>query len=60
MPIVLLLFNTNRKTIEQKIIVRDTKNFSIESFLIELSENMNIFHNNCIVDEQFEKFLDIS
>ena len=59
MPIVLLLSNTNHKTIEQNIIVRDTKNFNTENFLIELSENLNIFYNNCTVDEQFERFLDI-
>ena len=59
LPIVLLLSNTNHKTIEQNIIVRDTKNFNTENFLIELSENLNIFYNNCTVDEQFERFLDI-
>ena len=59
MPIVLLLSNTNHKTIEQNIIVRDTKNFNTENFLIELSENLNIVYNNCIVDEQFERFFDI-
>ena len=59
LPIVLLLSNTNHKTIEQNIIVRDTKNFNTENFLIELSENLNIFYNNCTVDEQFERFFDI-
>ena len=60
MPIVLLLSNTNHKTVEQNItIVRDTKKFNTENFLIELSENLNIFYNNCTVDEQFERFLDI-
>ena len=59
MPIVLLLSNTNHKTIEQNIIVRDTKNFNTENFLIKLSENLNIFYNDCTVDEQFERFLDI-
>ena len=67
MPIVLLLSNTNHKTVEQNIIVRDTKNFNTENFLtelsknflIELSENLNIFYNNCTVNEQFERFLDI-
>ena len=59
MPIVLLLSNTNHKIIEQNIIVRDTKNFNTENFLIEHSENLNVFHNNCTVDEQFERFLDI-
>ena len=33
MPIVLLLSNINHKTIEQNIIVRDTKNFNTENFL---------------------------
>ena len=59
MPIVLLLSNINYKTIEQNIIVRDTKNFNTENFLTELSENLNVFHDNCTVDEQFERFLDI-
>ena len=59
MPIVLLLSNTNHKTIEQNIIVRDTKNFITKNFLIELSENLNIFYNNCTVDGQSERFLDI-
>ena len=59
MPIVLLLSNINHKGIEQNIIVRDTKNFNTENFLIELSENLNVFHDNCIVDEQFKRFLDI-
>ena len=51
--------NTNHKTIEQNNIVRDTKNFNTENFLIELSENLSIINNNCTVDEQFERFLDI-
>ena len=59
MPIVLLLSNIKHKTIEQSIIVRDTKNFNIENFLIELSENLNLFHDNYTVEEQFERFLDI-
>ena len=58
-PIVLLLFNIKHKTIEQNIVVRDTKNFNTENFLIELSENLNIFYDNYTVDEQFERFLDI-
>ena len=59
MPIVLLLSNIKHKTIEQSIVVRDTKNFSTENFLIELSKNLNLFHDNYTVDEQFERFLDI-
>ena len=59
MPIVLLLSNIKHKTIEQNIVVRDTKNFNTENFLIELSENLNIFHDNYTADEQFERFLDI-
>ena len=64
MPIVLLLSNIKHKTIEQTIIVRDTKNFNTENFLIELSENLNLFHDlfhfiNYTVDEQFVRFLDI-
>ena len=59
MPIALLLSNINHKAIEQTIIVRDTKIFNAENFLIKLSENLNAFHDNCAVDEQFERFLDI-
>ena len=58
MPIVLLLFKIKHKTIEQTIVARDRKNFNTKNFLIELSENVNIF-NNYTVDEQFERFLDI-
>ena len=53
MPIVLLLSNIKHKTIEQNIVVRDTKNFNTENFLIELIENLNVFHDNYIVDEQY-------
>ena len=59
MPIVLLLSNIKHKTVEQNIVVRDTKNFNTENFLIELSENLNVFYDNYTVDEQFERFLDI-
>ena len=56
---MLLLSNIKHKTIEQNIVVRDTKNVNTENFLNELSENLYIFHNNYTVDEQFEKILDI-
>ena len=59
MPIVFLLSNIKHKTIEQNIVVRDLKNFNTENFLIKLSENLNVFHDNYTVDEQFERFLDI-
>ena len=58
MPIVFLLSNIQHKTIEQNI-VRDTKNLNTENFLIEFNKNLNIFHDNYTVDEQFERFLDI-
>ena len=59
MPTALLLSNISHKTIEQNIVVRDTKNFNTENFLIELIEDLNVFHDNYIVDEQFERFLNI-
>ena len=59
MPIVLLLSNIKHKTIEQNIVVRDTKNFNTENFLIKLCENLNVIHDNYTVDEQFERFRDI-
>ena len=54
MPIVLLLSNIKHKTIEQNIVVRDTKNFNTENFLIKLIENLNVFHDNYIADEQLK------
>ena len=59
MPIVLLLSRIKLKTIEQSIVVRDTKNFNAENFFIEFCENLNVIHDNYTVDEQFERFLDI-
>ena len=59
MPIVLLLSNIKHKIIDQNIVVRDTKNFNVENFLIELSENLKIFHDNYTVDKQFERFHNI-
>ena len=59
MPIVLLLSNIKHKTIGENIAVRDTKNSNTKNFLIELSENLNVIHDNYTVDEQFERFLDI-
>ena len=36
MPIVLLLSNIKHKTIDQNIVVRDTKNFNTENFCLNL------------------------
>ena len=53
---MLLLSNIKHKTVDQNIVVRDTKNFNTENFLIELSENLKIFHDNSTVEKQFERF----